>query len=82
MKRNARKLEEAPKNAKTGRSRRGEKAGPEKLKQISRRAGELAMNQGKRPAEAEKGHVRRAKRELLGLQTLPNPDNPLDSKKS
>ena len=53
-----------------------EKASPEKWKEIHQRAGELAMNEGKRPREAKEEHLRRAKRELLGLQTLPDPENP------
>jgi len=62
-------------------SKQGEKASSEKRKQINRRASELAMTQGKRRGEVEEHHVRRAKRELLGLQTLPDPDNPLARRK-
>jgi hypothetical protein len=51
-----------------------EKASPEKWKEIHQRAEELAMNEGK--GEAKEEHLRRAKRELLGLQTLPDPENP------
>ena len=40
------------------------------------RAGEIAMNKGKRPEEKGKKDTRRAKREILGLQTLPDPDKP------
>ena len=46
----------------------GEKATPAKLKQIRERAGELAMNHGKRAHEADKQETQRAKRELLNLQ--------------
>jgi hypothetical protein len=53
---------------------KGEKASPEKWEQIQQRAGELAMNEGKEEAKEE--HLRRAKRELLGLQTLADPENP------
>ena len=53
-----------------------ERASPEKWKKVHRRAGELAMNEGTRPKEAKEKHLRRAKRELLGLQTLPDPDKP------
>ena len=54
-----------------------ERASPEKWKKIQRRAGELALNEGKSPGEAKERHLRRAKRELLGLQTLPDPDKTL-----
>ena len=53
-----------------------EKASPEKWKEIQERAGELAVNEGKAPGEAKEEHLRRAKRELLGLQTLSDPENP------
>ena len=53
-----------------------ERASPEKWKKVHRRAGELAMNEGKGPGEAKEKHLRRAKRELLGLQTLPDPEKP------
>jgi hypothetical protein len=46
---------------------RGEKASPEKWKKIKRRASELAMLDGK--TEPDEKHARRAKRELLGVQT-------------
>jgi hypothetical protein len=71
----------AGKIPKSGRSTKGEKASPEKWSRVSRRAGEVAMNEGKRPEEIQERHVRRAKRELLGLQTLPDPDNPLAQSK-
>jgi hypothetical protein len=71
----------AGKIVKSGRSTKGEKASPEKWRRVSRRAGEVAMNEGKRPEEIQERHVRRAKRELLGLQTLPDPDNPLAQSK-
>jgi hypothetical protein len=45
---------------------------------IRQRAGELALNHGKRPEDADAEEYRRAKRELLGLQTLPDPDDPLN----
>ena len=51
-----------------------ETASPEKWKKIHQRAGELAMNEGK--GEVKEEHLRRAKRELLGLQTLRDPENP------
>ena len=38
------------------------------------------MNQGKAAAEPSEHHVRRAERELLGLQTMLNPDDPLANK--
>src|SRR5690242_20506024 len=53
----------------------GERASPGKWKKVHRRAGELAMNEGK-PRETKEKHLRRAKRELLGLQTLPDPEKP------
>ena len=56
--------------------KKGERASPEKWKEIQRRAGELAMNEGKSPEKAKGEHLRNAKRELLGLQTLPDPENP------
>jgi hypothetical protein len=46
----------------------GERATPAKWKQIRERAGELAMNHGKRAHEAGKQETQRAKRELLNLQ--------------
>jgi hypothetical protein len=54
----------------------GERASPEKWKNVHRRAGELALNEGDKPKEVKEKHLRRAKRELLGLQTLRNPDKP------
>ena len=62
-------------------SKQGERASPEKWKKINRRAGELAMIEGKPLGGVKKRHVRRAKRELLGLQTLPDPDDPLVRRK-
>jgi len=55
----------------------GERASPEKWEKVRRRAGELALNEGKPAGAAQEKHLRRAKRELLGLQTLTDPDNPL-----
>jgi hypothetical protein len=57
-------------------SKKKEKASPETWKKIRRRAGELAGNEGKRPQDANEEHLRHAKRELLGLQTLSDPENP------
>ena len=54
----------------TGRASRG------KWQRIRRRAGELAMNRGRRADESSRSDVMHAERELLGLQTLPNPDDP------
>ena len=68
-------------NDKSGSSKKGERASPEKWKKVSLRAGEIAMNKGKRREEKGESDTRRAKRELLGLQTLPNPDNPAVTKK-
>jgi hypothetical protein len=45
-----------------------EKPGPAKLAKIRGRAGELAMNHGKRAHQADEKEMRRAKRELLDLQ--------------
>ena len=58
--------------------KKGERAGSAKRKRIHRRASELAMSQGK--GKAGESDLRRAKRELLGLQTLPDPDDPMSSK--
>jgi len=41
---------------------------PAKLAKIRERAGELAMNQGKRAHQPDEKEMRRAKRELLDLQ--------------
>jgi hypothetical protein len=41
---------------------------PAKWRKIRERAGELAMNHGKRPNEAGKKELQRAKRELLNLK--------------
>src|SRR5262245_28641537 len=64
----------------SGSSKKCERASSEKWKQVGLRAGEIAMNKGKRPEAKGKNDTRRAKRELLGLQTLPNPDNPAVTK--
>ncbi len=53
-----------------------ERASPGRWKKISQRAGELAMNEGKNPKGPKEKHLRRAKRELLGLQTLRDPEKP------
>jgi hypothetical protein len=45
-------------------------ASPETWEKINRRAGEIAMNKGKRAEETGERDIRRASRELLGLQTL------------
>jgi hypothetical protein len=68
-------------NDESGRSKKGERASSEKWKKVSLRAGEIAMNKGKRREEKGESDTRRAKRELLGLQTLPNPDHPAVRKK-
>lgn len=47
-----------------------------KLQKIRKRAGELAMNRGRSADEPSHHDVAHAERELLGLQTLPNPDDP------
>jgi hypothetical protein len=70
------------KSAGSTRPKQGERASPKKWEKIHRRAEELATTQGKRPGEVEERHLRRAKRELLGLQTLPDPENPLVRRKS
>jgi len=57
--------------------RHGERASPQKWKRIRKRAGELAVLEREQPGEVKEKHLRRAKRELLGLQTMPVPDNPL-----
>ena len=62
-------------------SKRGVRAGEDKRRKIRQRACELAMNRGRRLNEVSEEDVRRAERELLGLQTLPDPDNPLGSKR-
>jgi hypothetical protein len=46
----------------------GKRASPAKWKEIHERAGELAMNQGKRAQEASDKEMRRAKRELLNMK--------------
>jgi len=47
----------------------GEKATTRKWEIIKQRAAELALNHGKRAEDANETDYRRAKRELLGLQT-------------
>ncbi len=49
-------------------NQRPRKASPAQWKKIRKRAGELAMNRGKRPHEAGEEEMQRAKRELLELQ--------------
>ena len=49
-------------------NQREEKASPAKWKKIHERAGELAMNHGKRADEADEEEMQRAKRELLELK--------------
>ena len=56
------------KNLEKKAKQRGEKATPDKSRQIRERAGELAMNQGKQAHEAGEKEVQRAKRELLDLE--------------
>ena len=57
-------------------AKNSEKANPETWKKIRRRAGEMATNEGKRAEDASEEHMRHAKRELMGLQTLSDPENP------
>lgn len=49
-------------------TQREEKPSPAKWKRIRERAGELAMNHGKRADEADKEELQRAKRELVELK--------------
>ena len=49
-------------------NQREEKASPAKWKQIRERAGELAMNRGKRADKPDKEEMQRAKRELLEMK--------------
>ena len=49
-------------------NQREEKTSPAKWKRIRERAGELAMNQGKRADEVGDEEMQRAKRELLELK--------------
>ena len=49
-------------------NQREEKASPAKWRQIRQRAGELAMNHGKRADEVSEEEMQRAKRELLELK--------------
>ena len=67
---------DAAKKMRTG-QHHGERASPQKWKRIRKRAGELAVLERKEPGEVKEKHLRRAKRELLGLQTMPDPDNPV-----
>jgi len=52
------------------------RASDDKRQKIRKRAGELAMNHGRPAHEPSATDVTHAERELLGLQTLPNPDDP------
>lgn len=45
-----------------------------KLERIRERAGELAMNHGKRAEEADEAEMRRAQRELLDME-ITSPDS-------
>ena len=59
------------------RGRKGRaRASDDKRRKIRKRAGEVAMNQGRPAHEPSRADVTHAERELLGLQTLPNPDDP------
>ena len=49
-------------------NQREEKASPAKWKKIRERAGELAMNHGKRANEPDEEEMQRAKRELLDMK--------------
>ena len=49
-------------------NQREERTSPAKWKRIRERAGELAMNQGKRADEVGNEEMQRAKRELLELK--------------
>ena len=49
-------------------NQREEKTSPAKWKKIRERAGELAMNHGKRANEVDDEEMQRAKRELLELK--------------
>jgi hypothetical protein len=49
-------------------NQREEKTSPAKWKRIRERAGELAMNQGKRADQVGDEEMQRAKRELLELK--------------
>jgi hypothetical protein len=64
------------------RRKMGVRANAEKRRKIRDRAGELALNRGKAANEISNEDVRRAERELLGLQTLPNPDEPLTQQRA
>jgi triphosphoribosyl-dephospho-CoA synthetase len=56
------------KNLKKTDNQREEKTSPAKWKKIRERAGELAMNQGKRSDEVGEEEMQRAKRELLEMK--------------
>jgi hypothetical protein len=58
-------------------NQREEKASPAKWKKIRERAGELAMNQGKRADDVGDEEMQRAKRELLDLK-ITSPKGGLD----
>ena len=49
-------------------NRREEKVSPAKWKKIRERAGELAMNHGKRADQPDEEEMQRAKRELVELK--------------
>jgi hypothetical protein len=49
-------------------NQREEKASPAKWRKIRERAGELAMNQGRRADEVGEEEMQRAKRELLEMK--------------
>ena len=53
-----------------------ERATPRKWRKIEQRAREIALNHGKPAASIGTKEIQQAKRELLGLQTLKNPDKP------
>lgn len=56
------------KTLKDKRASRDKDAGSAKWRKIRERAGELAMNHGKRARDADKEELQRAKRELLDMQ--------------
>ena len=58
-------------------NQREEKTSPAKWKKIRERAGELAMNQGKRADQVGDEEMQRAKRELLELK-ITSPKGGLD----
>jgi hypothetical protein len=59
-----------------GKRKTGTRASDAKRQKIRKRAGEIAVNQGRRAHEPSGTDVTHAERELLGLQTLPDPDDP------